>query len=313
MRAVVTGGEGFIGSHLVDALIRDGWSVTIVDDVSTFSTTPPAPQGVGYVRANAAEVILPTGVDAIFHLAGKVGPTGVLKFAGRIAPDTIESAHNMGLQAKRLGIPLIDISTSEVYGSPDRLNAEDDPKIFGKASARQEYAISKLAAEVMLLNTKGLDVRIIRPFNVAGPRQRADGGFVLPRFVQQALRNEPLTVYYPGTQQRSFTHVSDIVDGILKAYDKGDSGEVYNLGNPDNACSITQLAEEVLSAVDPQGKIEIVDPTTIHGPSFREAPDKVPNADKARERLGWVPVWSRDEIIEDVVNYERTRWRSTLS
>lgn len=307
MRALVTGGAGFIGSHLVNLLVEEDWEVTVIDDFSTIDYSSVGPDKVHMMTDRVQDVGLAqiSEVDVIFHLAGKVGPVGVLKFAGQIAIDTLASADRVGKLAARQNVPLIFVSTSEVYGSPDSLNSEDTPKVFrGPPSARQEYASSRLAAEIMLLNRR-IDVRVVRPFNVTGPRQSTRGGFVIPRFVQQALAGDPLTVYTPGTQQRSFTHVADIVEGMMLVHEAGKPKGIYNLGNPDNTCSIRQLAEEIVLATNSKSEISIVDPATLHGPDFREAPDKLPNAQKAMDELGWVPQYSRADVIADAIR-ERT-------
>lgn len=304
MRAIVTGGAGFIGSHLAEALLERAWEVVVVDD---FSGGFYHVRGARTVEARVQDAHIPAlDYDAIFHLAGKVGPLGVLKHTGLIASDTIEAASQAGIWAQVNGCPLIDVSTSEVYGDPSGPNAETTVRQFQPgSSARMEYAISKLAAETMLLN-RGMDVRIVRPFNVTGPRQLPDGGFVLPRFVAQALANEPLTVYAPGTQRRAFTHVADIVEGIIAVYERGRRGEAYNLGKAANECSITELADAVLDAAGTRaGRWWLVDPVTLHGPAFREAPDKIPDAGKARRELGWEPRWERSAIVQDVVGYWR--------
>lgn len=299
MKAIVTGGAGFIGSHLVTRLLTDGWDVEVVDDLRSGR---PAPIGVSFIGLPirwATPLMTP---DAVFHLAGPVGPVGVLSQAGHIVTDIIDDARKVaGWSA---GCPFIYVSTSEVYGSGGT-DAEDDPTTFAaESSARKEYAVGKLAAETMLRNS-ALDVRIVRPFNVAGPGQRADGGFVLPRFIAQARDNAPLTVYQPGTQRRAFTHVADIVDGLVRAYERGQAGEVYNLGNSANECTIRQLALEVIEASASHSRIDIVDPRDLWGPSFREAPDKVPCADKARESLGWVPTRDRAQTIREAVDAAR--------
>jgi len=189
MRAIVTGGAGFIGSRLVDRIHAEGGNCLVIDDFSTHTGSPrwpkPYPKGSAFYNANVADVTIPKEwweVDAVFHLAGKLGPVGVLYHKGSIAYDTIVAASQSGRWASKSNVPLIFMSTSEVYGSPDEANSEDTPKVFRQFTARSEYAVSKLAAENMLVNRPGLDVRVIRPFNVTGPGQRADGGFVLPRF-----------------------------------------------------------------------------------------------------------------------------------
>lgn len=288
MIAVVTGGAGFIGSHLCDLLWERGWAVQVVDRAlgSPIQTTP-TPQA-----------------DVIFHLASPVGPLGVLGWAGSLVPEVIGTSSIVADWAGTNGCPLVYVSTSEVYGSGNQ-DAEDDACHFAApTSARKEYAVAKLASETMLRNTAGLDVRIVRPFNVAGPRQLADGGFVLPRFIGQALRGEPLTVYAPGSQRRSFAHVSDIAAGLLAALEHGKPGSVYNLGNAGNVCTIRELADEVIACVG-HGSYQIVDPTALHGPAFREAPDKLPNVERARRELGWEPTYNRRAIIAETVAYMR--------
>lgn len=296
MKAVVTGGAGFIGGHLVALLREKGWSVKVID-----KRTGRSIQQIG------PSLDCKCKVDAIFHLAAPVGPVGVLEWAGGLVPEVVHTSRIAATWALERGCPLINVSTSEVYGSGGE-DREDDPCTFqAPNSARKEYALAKLAAETMLANTAGLDVRTVRPFNVTGPGQLPDGGFVLPRFVRQALTGAPLTVYAPGTQLRAFGHVTDIAEGIWRAYVFGHPGEVYNLGVPANASTILQLAEEVIAAVG-SGHVEIIDPVVLHGPAFREAPDKLPNGDKARRELGWDPKRTRAEVIADTIAY----WRPAL-
>lgn len=319
----VTGGLGFIGSHLVDALAKRGDHVSVIDDARSMGPsilTMPAfvdewPRRVDVDLSAVAEAQPPVS-DTIYHLAGPVGPVGVLAQAGRIAYDVITDAARVARWARKWDAVLVYVSTSEIYGpqgSPDvyldkqlisrgttRPIPETANRIFlAGHSARMEYAVAKLAAETMLLNTPGLDVRIIRPFNVAGPRQKPDGGFVLPRFIDQAKAGDPVTVYTPGTQERAFTHVLDIVDGIVKAGTQGKPGDIFNLGNADNRCSILTLANEVIKTLESPSYIEIVDPVKIWGPAFREAPDKIPDATKARQELGWEPTRDRLTTIRD--------------
>lgn len=312
MSAVVTGGAGFIGSHLVDVLAATGQRVHVIDDLRGFPMTfaidpqPPVytfdwPRRVSTEWRSIDSVDRPLiDPDAVYHLAGPVGPVGVLGQAGTIALQIVNDAAKVARWARYWACPLVYVSTSEVYGLQQQPMTEQAPRIIAAGhSARMEYAVAKLAAETMLLNTDGLDVRIIRPFNVAGPRQREEGGFVLPRFIRQAKNGEPLTVYQPGTQRRAFTHVLDIVDGIVRAGTLGRAGDVYNLGNPANECSIHDLAIEVLDALGVGNGITIVDPRDLWGPAFHEAPDKVPDITFARQMLGWEPTRDRATVIRD--------------
>jgi len=298
MRVVVTGGAGFIGRHLVERLLDADWDVDVVDDLRSGGS---APEGAT-LHAQPVHKAQPHPYpDVIFHLAGPVGPVGVLHQTGHIVPDIVRDAGRVRDWALFADCPLVYVSTSEVYGSGG-VDDECDPTTFAAAvSARKEYAVGKLAAETMLRDTAALDVRIVRPFNVAGPGQRVDGGFVLPRFIAQARANVPLTVYAPGTQRRAFTHVADIVDGLVRVHERGRPGEVYNLGNPANVCDIRQLALEVIAATASHSTIEVVDPRTLWGPGFADAPDKVPMAAKAHIELGWFPTRDRATTIRDAI------------
>jgi UDP-glucose 4-epimerase len=298
VKAIVTGGAGFIGSHLTERLSADGLDVHVIDDVRSGDWVSPTATTHPMAVRNAPGAVF-SGAGVIYHLASPVGPVGVLAKAGRIAYEVITDASFIAGWARRLGCPLVYVSTSELYGPQPGACAEDLPRVtLPGHSARMEYAVAKLAAETMLLNS-GLDVRIIRPFNVAGPRQKPDGGFVLPRFIAQAKAHEPLTVYTPGSQLRAFTHVADIVEGLILAAAIGEPGGVWNLGNPDNLMPISGLADLVLDELWPDGSYTIVDPVTLWGPTFREAPDKWPDASKAFRQLGWVPTRDARTIIRD--------------
>lgn len=314
MKAIVTGGAGFIGSHLVDRLVADGHAVTVIDPRDPVD---PFPKGVKHIKKRVQDVPV-RGVGAeyrtsgsvqhpavVYHLAGPVGPVGVLSQGGSITRDIVD----MGVWLQQFTCPVVFVSTSEVYGPQPVLPVAEDanPVIVYGNGARAEYAAAKLATEIMLLNSPRVDVRIIRPFNVAGPRQLPDGGFVLPRFVEQALAGEPLTVYGDGSQVRAFTHVADIVEGIYWAALRGKRNTTYNLGNNANACTIETLAQEVCDALDTDHFIEFVDPVTLHGSGFREAPDKTPETARAYAELDWVPKHSRVDVINDYVAWRLGR------
>lgn len=319
MHILVTGGFGFLGGHLIELLLADpAAKVFVVDNLST-SPLPlerlldelghPArlTYHIGDMDEFCPEWHGPA-FDEIYHLASVVGPAGVLPHAGRIAASILRDTLTVADMARRSGARLVDVSTSEVYGGGQKgYCTETMPRIVPPApSARLEYAVGKLAAETAILNlcqTRDLQVRIVRPFNVSGPRQSGRGGFVLPRFVSQALAGTELTVFGDGTQVRAFTHVRDLVAGIVCAMRHGRDGEVYNLGNPENQCTILELAEDVLAVTGSSSRIVHVDPKTVYGPFYEEANDKYPDATKARGELGWRPRFGRRETIAQTFDY----------
>lgn len=312
---LVTGGLGFIGSWLIERLLAQGHRVVVVDNRSNNVVEPyhfkHEPNQLFVIIGNVEDLLTQPHLekhwkpfDEIYHLASPVGPVGVLQHAGQIVRQVVESTYVVISLALQYGARLVDVSTSEVYGGGQQgLCAENMAKIIqADTTVRLEYAVAKLAMETAIINltkTSALQAVIVRPFNVAGPRQRADGGFVIPRFVGQALRGEPLTVYGDGQQIRAFTHVEDIVEGLLLAMEKGRSGEVYNLGNSDNRTRINILAQYVQQHVAPV-QIAHVDPKAIHGPLFAEAHDKFPDERRAAIELDWNPTRDLHQIICDV-------------
>lgn len=314
---LVTGGFGFIGSHLVERLLEDGHHVHVVDNLST------SPLNMAEIlhlfgdhlfgeNARLSFDICDIGtwhsdlpITEVYHLASPVGPAGVLKHTGRIVQQIVNDTYHVIKLALEYKAKLVDVSTSEVYGGGQNgLCAEDmDRVIQSDTTARLEYAVGKLAAETAILNmakVSPLKAVIIRPFNVAGPRQAIEGGFVLPRFITQAIRGEPLTIFNKGRQIRAFTHVSDIVDGLILAMKKGEG--VYNLGNPANKITIMELARKVNEAAGGTG-YAYTSGKMVYGDLYAEAHDKYPDSAKAMMELGWSPKMDIDEIIADVLFY----------
>jgi UDP-glucose 4-epimerase len=249
----------------------------------------------------------------IFHLASPVGPAGVLNYAGRMGPLIVHDTAKIAHYALAMGARMMDVSTSEVYGFDpgDGAQREDVDKVVpSKYTVRLEYGVAKLACEVSLSNlalTTDLFVNIVRPFNIVGVGQRGEVGFVLPRFVQQALAGEPITVFGDGTQLRCFTSVHDIVDAMLAITDSDLRGEILNIGNPANVCSINSLADLVLACTGSRSEVHHVDPKTVYGPFYAEAWNKIPDISKIRRLLKWAPSRLLPEIVREVVNVERSR------
>ena len=325
-RILVTGGFGFIGSHLIEKLLAEGHAVHVVDNLSTNPLrVQTLMEELGYPRELSCNIypaaqycqMTRTQYDEIYHLASPVGPAGVIPYAGQIVRQVVEDAYAVMGLAVRCKAKLVDVSTSEVYGGGQNgLCSETMPRVIqADTTARLEYAVAKLAAETAIVNmtrvNNDLKAVIIRPFNVAGPRQSGRGGFVAPRFVAQAMRDEPLTVFGDGSQVRAFTHVKDIVNGLVLAMEQGKSGEAYNLGNPENRTTILDLAKAVIRIVD-GGSLSFTDGKTVYGEGYAEASDKFPDATKAKMDLDWKPEIGIDQTIKDVwsymMRYNRLEW-----
>lgn len=317
---LVLGGFGFLGSHLVDLLLADPEQrVHVVDNLSTsplplddlLAEIGPAPNLTWTIETVESFCARSGGGqrwDEVYHLASLVGPAGILPHAGRIAAPLLSGLVQVADLALAWGARLLLVSTSEVYGGGDQgFCSEAMPKIVpAEASPRLEYAVGKLAAETSLINlchASGLDGLIVRPFNITGPRQSGAGGFVLPRFVGQAMAGEDLTVFGKGSQIRAFSHVRDIAQGLVDAMRRGATGGVYNLGNPDNRCTILGLAETVREVTGSRSGIRFVDPREIYGPLYAEAHDKYPDAAKAQRDIAWRPGFGLRETIAETFRY----------
>jgi UDP-glucose 4-epimerase len=317
-RILVTGGFGFLGGHLLPLLLKAGASeVHVVDNLSSNPITVEAlldelgrPQSLTYDIVSVDEFMRdgPPRFDSVVHLASPVGPAGVLRHGGRIVSRVVDDTYLLAEYALETGCRLLDVSTSEVYGGGrDGLCAEEDAKIVpAETSFRLEYAVAKLAAETALINLHArdrIDVVIVRPFNIAGPRQSGEGGFVLPRFLAQARLRLPLTIFGSGQARRALSHVEDMADGLLRALQFGVPGVAYNLGNHNNVVTIEQLADRVLEVTGSTSDKQFIDPKVIYGSEFAEANDKFPAAGRAVEELGWHPQRSVDQIVQDTWAY----------
>ena len=316
-KILITGGLGFLGSHLVEVILEHhpDAQITIVDNLSSNAVNPVVflrdkPNVVH--RENDVEdfinlVLRDEKFSEIYHLASIVGPAGVLPHQGRIVKSIVDDSYKVLAEAKRQDAKLVFVSTSEVYGGgQDGYCSEEMPPIIPvEASARLEYAIGKLASEIAILDhakAGNLDAVIVRPFNIAGARQSPVGGFVLPRFLKAAQDNEPITVFGDGKQTRALTDVRDVAEGLYLAMLRGESGEIYNIGNENNKCTIEELAKEVVRLYDTESRIEHIDPQDVFGSNYVEANDKYPNSKKARKQLGWSPKYGLADIIKSAIN-----------
>lgn len=314
-RVLITGGLGFVGSHLTDELMAKGCAVTIVDNLSSNVMTPADYPGCE-VLVGSIEEVYPTLLetskpfDEIFHLASVVGPAGVLQHAGLMAQSIVMSGEAVTRIALQHGARLVLASTSEVYGRAGELRECDGCQVSSDVTVRLEYAVAKLTSEVAALNrakVTELQVNVVRPFNIAGPRQLPDGGFVLPRFVVSALSGEPLTVFGDGSQVRAFTDVRDIVSGLQAVMSSGKNGLVLNLGNPANEISILDLAQRVRSLASSKSEITLVDPKVLFGPLYDEGIERVPVVEQAFSELDWRPVVSVEQTILSTLDWYRRR------
>jgi len=312
---LITGGLGFIGSHLVDYLDQLNLNIVIVDNKTTnVVENQTFKNKCLIVNKSIKDVDFSklSQIDTVFHLASILGPSGVLKHAGDIGFSILNDSiilRDFCIQNKAL---FIDMSTSEVYGHPGILN-EDSQKVFpGQYQIRTEYGGGKMIAEMAVVNKskfeKNLKFHIIRPFNVTGPRQKPDGGFVLPRFVIAALTNQPLTVFGDGTQRRAFTHVNDICEATLKIASSKFRNEIWNVGNPPNEMSINEIADLVIKLAknkfsNLKPKKILIDPKKIHGKYFAEAIDKIPYTKKINTKLHWFACRNAEKIINDTLDY----------
>ena len=320
MKVLITGGAGFIGSYLSEAYLNRSDEVYVIDDLSTGSIDNIDPllgnplfHFVNDSILNREVMLELTGIcDVVVHLAAAVG-------VKLIIDEPLKSIHT-NIVGTEIVLELADkfrkktfiASTSEVYGRNSKVPlSEDDLRIYGSTSvSRWSYASSKAMDEFLALayhRTKQLAVVIARFFNTVGPRQTGRYGMVIPRFVTQALRNEPITIYGSGSQTRNFTYVGDVVNGIMALVDEPRAvGEIFNIGS-EGETSINDLAQRVKVMTRSSSRIDHVPFEEAYLEGFEDMERRAPDISKIRNLVGYKNTHTLDDILSKVIVYERTK------
>ena len=320
MKALITGGAGFIGSHLAERLLRDGHEVAVLDNLSTGSidniTHLKGNPSFSYVIDSVTnEPLLAEMIDrsdVVFHLAAAVGVKLIVEQPVHTLETNVHGTEVVLKHANKKKKLVFIASTSEVYGkSTDVPFREAADLVLGPtAKHRWAYACSKLIDEFLALaywKEKKLPVVIVRLFNTVGPRQTGQYGMVLPTFVRQALAAQPITVFGDGTQSRSFTYVGDVVEALIKlAQEPKAVGDVFNIGNTDEV-TIRELAERVKSMTKSASPIQNVPYDVAYEAGFEDMPRRVPDISKIQSLIGFAPKLGLDDIIRSVIEHARQR------
>jgi UDP-glucose 4-epimerase len=307
---LVTGGAGFIGSHLVERLLADGKSVVVVDDLSTgnranlsaVASNPNLRVIEAKISACAELPELVAGAECIYHLAAAVGVDLVVKSPIHVLETNLHETEVLLETAAPHRVPLLVASTSEVYGKSDKpaFREEDDLLIGPPHHARWSYACSKLMDEFLALayaKEKELPVVIVRLFNTVGPRQTGQYGMVLPRFIAAAKRGEPLRVFGDGQQSRCFCYVLDTVEALVRLRNSPQArGEIFNIGGTEEV-TIVELARRVIATLGSKSQIEFVPYSTAYAPGFDDMRRRKPVVEKLRRVTAFSPQTTLDQII----------------
>lgn len=320
MKALITGGAGFIGSHLADALLGDGHDVSIIDDLSTGSIDNiahlkdhPRMSYVIDTVTNApvlAELI--DGCDVVFHLAAAVGVRLIVEEPVRTLETNVHGTEVVLKHANKKKKLVVIASTSEVYGKSTAVPFREDGDLMMGPTVKHRwaYACSKAIDEFLALaywKERRLPVVIARFFNTVGPRQTGRYGMVLPNFVRQALAGKPMTVFGDGSQSRCFGHVGDVVGALVAlAQEPRAVGEVFNIGN-DQETSILDLARRIKAAAGSASEIVTVPYESAYEAGFEDMARRVPDLTKIRALIGYEPRADLDRIIAEVIEYHRAR------
>jgi UDP-glucose 4-epimerase len=320
VRSLITGGAGFIGSHLAEGLLARGDSVCILDDLSTGAIENirhlKQHQRFSYVIESAASAAtvaeLVDEADTVFHLAAAVGVELIVDSPVRTIETNVHCTEIVLAAANKKKKPIFVASTSEVYGkSGDLPFREDGDLLLGPTSTgRWSYACSKAIDEYLALaysKERGLPVVVGRLFNTVGPRQTGRYGMVVPSFVREALAGEPITVYGDGQQRRCFCHVRDVVDAMVALMDTDAAvGEVFNIGSTEET-TILGLAERVRAASESESEIRLIPYEEAYEAGFEDMRRRIPDTTKIARLLGWRPTRRLDQILDDVIESQRAK------
>lgn len=316
MRALITGGAGFIGSHLSEYLLQQGYHVTVIDNLTTgrfeniepLVSNPKFHYAIEDIRNIHVIDRLVSECDVIFHLAAMVGVEKIINEPINTIEVNIGGTEALLKTARRYRRKIMVASTSEVYGKgvsfPFR--EEDDSLLGPTVKSRWGYAASKMVDEFLSLayhHETGLPVVLFRLFNTVGPRQSGQYGMVLPRFVQAALRNQPIQVYGDGQQQRCFGNVTDVVDAIHRLANADEAiGQLFNIGSSEEI-TIHELAVRVRDLADSASDITLIPYDQAYAAGFEDFRRRVPSVEKIERVTGWKPTTSLDDTISQVIAY----------
>ena len=311
MKYLITGGAGFIGSHLADALIGFGHEITSLDNLSTGSmkNVSQLDGRVNFVKGDIRDVRLVTKLiadcDVVFHMAAALGVSTILESPMESMSTNILGSEVVLSAASKLDKRILIASTSEIYGkNPNQPLKETDDRIIGAPQKlRWSYSDSKAIEEAMaraLYLEKQTRVTTVRLFNTVGPRQTGRYGMVIPRFVDSALKGQPVSIYGDGYQTRVFCHVLDTVDALIKIIGTEYSiGEVYNLGGV-GEISITELAKRVIKLTNSKSELQYIPYEEAYPTGFEDMERRVPDISKIQSTINWAPARDLDKIITDV-------------
>jgi UDP-glucose 4-epimerase len=316
MRILITGGAGFIGSHLTDRLVADGHQITILDNLATGRKENLAAHlggaSVTFIEGSILDLPLLDSLiedtEYVFHLAAAVGVFNIVNHPLDSLMTNIRGTENVLEAAHKYSKPVFVTSSSEVYGKniSDSLKESDDRILGAPVTLRWSYSEAKAIDESLAYAywvEKKLETRIVRFFNTVGPRQLGAYGMVVPRFVQFALNNDPITIYGNGEQTRCFGHVLDAVDAVVKiAFAENTIGKVINIGN-DFEISINDLAKKVIEQTNSKSEIVYVPYEEAYGDGFEDMERRVPNIDLIKSLVGWEPKRDLSTMISDIAGF----------